>query len=292
MADIPVSVPVFATLQDQRDDVLAEHQNDPNDEISALAAMVGMSGELQSKNSAIMNLFRFMLNVLPEITWIDETTIEVEAKVVCFFDGTDFVIKRNTSAIQLDLSDSGDLGLDTGSEASSTWYYVWLTGDGTGTTFSAVFSASASAPTGYDYVKLIGAVYNDGSSNIRKFFQQGKKIWYDTPVNVVSGADYDSGPTTVSFAAAIPSISRYASFRVYQEGTAANTRFGMAINGSARSYSGAEDYDLFGDPNGSGNQHVQATIDCFLDDSQQVAIKSFNASSIDIDVRWFELDID
>lgn len=68
----------------------------------------------------------------------------------------------------IDIENSGAGGLDTGSVANSTQYYIWLCKGDSGVT--AVFSASASAPTlpsGYDtYKACVGRVITEGSANI------------------------------------------------------------------------------------------------------------------------------
>lgn len=173
MPSIPTSVPNFLTLQDGVDKVIAAHPNDRAAEITALANMIGMSGNSQVKNASIMNIARYMLAPLPQMTWIDADTIEIEAKTVVMFDANNYVVKRNTAALRIELS----ADLDTGSEASGTWYYVYLCGDGVGSTYTACFSASASAPSGYTYYKLIGRVRNDGSSDILPFTQIEKVIY-------------------------------------------------------------------------------------------------------------------
>lgn len=64
---------------------------------------------------------------------------------------------------------SGVGGLDTGSEASSTWYHLYLVP--TGGVLRPILSTNAPAtgPTGYANFLPIMAIYNDGSSNIREF---------------------------------------------------------------------------------------------------------------------------
>ena len=67
---------------------------------------------------------------------------------------------------------SGNGGLDTGSVATSTWYYVWLIKRSDTGVVDALFSTSASAPTmpaNYNRKRLIGAVRTDSSGNIRTF---------------------------------------------------------------------------------------------------------------------------
>lgn len=134
------------------------------DETEALQTFIGASGETQAKNSALNNLFRDMLDPAIRLTWIDADTMEIEAKTVVMHNGNDYVIKRNTSTIQITLS--GDL--DTGSEAASTWYDVCLIGDGSDTTYTAKFVLTGNNPSGATYFKRIGKCYNDSGSDITK----------------------------------------------------------------------------------------------------------------------------
>lgn len=56
--------------------------------------------------------------------------------------------------------------LDTGSEANSTQYYVYLSGDTDETGINAVISTSASAPSGITYYKKVAYFYNNSAGNI------------------------------------------------------------------------------------------------------------------------------
>jgi hypothetical protein len=75
----------------------------------------------------------------------------------------------------------GNGGLDTGSKANSTWYYVWLIRRPDTGVVDALFSASSTAPTlpaNYTQKRLIGFVLTNGSGNIRAFVQQGDDyVW-------------------------------------------------------------------------------------------------------------------
>jgi hypothetical protein len=60
-------------------------------------------------------------------------------------------------------------GLDTGSVAASTEYFVWLIRKDSDGTIDALFSASSTAPTmpaGYTYKRLLRGVRTDSSANI------------------------------------------------------------------------------------------------------------------------------
>lgn len=78
----------------------------------------------------------------------------------------------------IDITASGLLGLDTGSEASSTWYYLWAIAKADGTV-SAILSASSTSPTmpaGYTLKRLVSMVRNNSSGNFVNFVQENE-IW-------------------------------------------------------------------------------------------------------------------
>ena len=84
-----------------------------------------------------------------------------------------------TSTKTADITISGAGGLDTGAEAVSTWYYVYViykSSDGTKEVLLSVSESSPTMPSGYDYKRIIGAVRNDGSSNFLVFDQRGNTV--------------------------------------------------------------------------------------------------------------------
>jgi hypothetical protein len=114
-----------------------------------------------------------------------------------------------TGTRNVSLSSSGAGGRDTGSEASDKVYYIWLIYNPTTVTYSGLASLSGVAPlmpSGYTVKRLVGAVYNNASSNILKFFMVGvtknRFVFYDESrsgeLRVLSGgtsgswADVDS----------------------------------------------------------------------------------------------------
>jgi len=87
------------------------------------------------------------------------------------YDGSAWQAFTVSATKNASLASSGAAGLDTGSEAASTFYHLWLIGKSDGTT-AALLSLSSSAPTmpaGYTFKQLLGGVANDGSSNIVPF---------------------------------------------------------------------------------------------------------------------------
>jgi len=70
--------------------------------------------------------------------------------------------------------------LDTGTEAADTWYAVHVIDDTTDTNpVKLLLSTSQTAPVlpvGYDVFRRVGWCRNDGSSNIRSFFEYGDSL--------------------------------------------------------------------------------------------------------------------
>ena len=95
--------------------------------------------------------------------------------------------------------------LDTGSIATSTWYYVFAIErtDHTNTDIlCSVSLASPTMPSNYSFFRYIGAIKTDGSSHWIKFWQFGDDFYWDTPVNDVSTTSLST--TATSFALSVP----------------------------------------------------------------------------------------
>ena len=85
------------------------------------------------------------------------------------------VTHHDSSDITIDITESGAGGLDTGTEAISTMYYIYAIGkaDAPGI-ISGVLSAESAyydvtLPAGYDQIAPVGCVYNDASGNLVAF---------------------------------------------------------------------------------------------------------------------------
>lgn len=104
------------------------------------------------------------------------------------------------------ITTSGLGGLDTGSEANSTWYWIWVVGLPNGSVSCLLSTASdrtsLTLPSSNYYSGLVGVVYNNSSGNFRQFLQKGRHVVQAEAV-VASGAAYGT-LTGVSYAAAIP----------------------------------------------------------------------------------------
>ena len=92
-------------------------------------------------------------------------------------------------------------GLDTGAEANSTWYHVWvIRKDSTGAA-DVLFSTSATAPTmptGYTAKRRVGSIYNDSSGNIKAFTQFGTQFLWTVIVNDINAGSWGTAASNVT----------------------------------------------------------------------------------------------
>ena len=112
------------------------------------------------------------------------------------------------------ISASGANGLDTGSEASATWYHLWVIYNGSST--DALLSVSTTAPSlpgGYTHRGYVGAVYNDSSSDFQEVAQRGNLAVAESTANVYTSAAHTT-LTSFDISAFIPPNAVAAVFTV------------------------------------------------------------------------------
>lgn len=138
-----------------------------------------------------------------------------------------------TSPLICDITLSGPGGLDTGSEAADTIYYLYLIQDAAGTlAVDLILSTNDTAPSltgGYDVQQLLGHVINDTSLDIIDFKQHGRAndrtIEYNTdvanaPFEVLSnGTALGPAFTQVPVSAVVPQNSERATFNFILNGS-------------------------------------------------------------------------
>jgi len=116
----------------------------------------------QANNDALERVLSDLNTV--RLTYGSASTIVASAgsTVISNAAGTIRLMMNQTSASNITFSN-----IDTGSEASSTTYYVYC-GTSTASDESCTYyiSTSSSAPTGVTYYKRLGSFYNNSSSNI------------------------------------------------------------------------------------------------------------------------------
>ena len=146
-------------------------------------------------------------------------------------------ILRTSGDFTLDITTSGLLGLDTGSEAVSTWYYLWAIAKADGTV-SAILSTSSTSPTmpiGYTLKRLVSAVRNNSSGNFVSFEQKNENVTYTSNQTLYSttSTTLDSG-TNRDISAILPSVST--KFTGYMRGYANKTGSGYSYSVEIRGY--------------------------------------------------------
>lgn len=121
------------------------------------------------------------------------------------------------STVTLNAAVNGINGLDTGSLANSTFYYLHVIAnqydpDGVDFPVGMILSTSASAPVlpaNYNKVYRVGWVKTDGSAHFLKMNQTGiyheRNYEWDAPISVLSGGTATT-QTAVSLAAAVPPL--------------------------------------------------------------------------------------
>jgi len=141
---------------------------------------------------------------------------DITADDVVLKNASDLSYLASSVSLTVAISSSGANGLDTGAEASPTWYYLWVIYNGS--TVAGLISASSTAPTlpsGYTYKALVGAVFNNSGSDFTRFWQTGRRVQL-APANIftakaATGADtYQAltGGEATLLAAAVPPIAK------------------------------------------------------------------------------------
>ena len=135
------------------------------------------------------------------------------------------------------INTSGANGLDTGTLASSTWYYVWVIYNPSTSTTAALFSASATSPTlpsGYTFAARVGTVRTDGTGSkyLLPTIQRGSRVQYV----VTAGSNLTAPPSVAYGAQGSPASGTYVAQSVanYVPPTAAAFR-GALVPGASTS---------------------------------------------------------
>ncbi len=127
------------------------------------------------------------------------------------------------SATVVNFGINGAGGLDTGSLAASTFYYVFAIADSSGKNQpSALASLSASAPLlpfGYDSIRLLGAVKSDASPFLLAFYAVGNGLSrffeWDAPIAItVTASGTSSTYSAMDLSPGMPASS-YAQATMY-----------------------------------------------------------------------------
>ena len=114
------------------------------------------------------------------------TKIDISAVNACMVTSAGVSIFKNSAAVTIDLttgtSTSAANGMDGEARGTSAWLYLYLINNGTTTaglaTLTSPLSGNPTLPSGYTYYTYIGAMRVDGSGNLLRTQQNGKRAHY------------------------------------------------------------------------------------------------------------------
>lgn len=222
------------------------------------------------------------------ITYATAATVDVVASVATLENSSGDAMRITSLSVTIDITASGAAGLDTGSEASSTWYYVHAIAKSDGTK-SALLSTSFTAPqlpTGYTFWGLLGVVRNDSNSDLVVTKQVGSIVTRAAQSGTSNGTD-TSFTAVGNGTAGLPPIAKVAHLIAVigvSSGTAASSLF-LAPDGATTSptYGYAVVTNI-----GGGTNNLQVPVRLLLTTAQQVKyyVSGTNAQASVLYVGW------
>lgn len=184
------------------------------------------------------------------------TQVALTADAVVVQNGAGGTARVRTVSLTISTATTGANALDTGTVANDTWYAVYIIYNSTTVTTAGLLSTNATTPalpSGYTYFCRLGWVRTDGSANLYRTLQYGRKAQYqitastNTAVarNIVNGSQGTYSVTSptlqaVTISTFVPSTASEISLLVsgtYTNGTgspwllAPSTAWGGTNNG-------------------------------------------------------------
>lgn len=188
--------------------------------------------------------------------------------------------------LTLDIAQSGNDGLDTGSEASSTWYNYFVTWGSAGV--KGLFSTSATAPTlpsGQTHWALCGAIYNDSGGDFILLAQKDKKVVCESvrPLSAGSATSYAS----VDLSSAIPVTAIHCSGKL--QNPSGSGVSGVQVASSVISATPlGEKYFRAADSDGGGAYTRTWGFDLTIVETQTMYYLKTDTLNVDIDITGWE----
>lgn len=203
--------------------------------------------------------------------------------------------------LDADITSSGAGGLDTGVEASDTWYAVHIIGDSTGVNATNILlSVSFTSPTlpiTHDIFRRVGAVRNDSGSDFLAFVQAGlsqdRFYIYDdetaTALNVLTGGSATVF-ATVDLSDFVPETSTRAFMRVEWDPVGDSNEVAFRVPGS--SVADVESYVVVNFGNVPNVPPFVSNVELRTDASQEIEYEVDAAGdNVDLSVSGFHDEI-
>lgn len=205
MASFPGNVPSFTVLVDDQDDILAEHQNTPNGEITSIATFLGPigSGLNQSYSTDVLGFLLGAAKTTFQISYVDADTVKVSTGVALVTNagGSQRVLRKNDSTTNLTGAD-----LDSGGPtfAVSTRYYVYCDADAASNASDFIVSTNSSAPSGVTRYLQIGRFDTNSSGDVIENSVTSTTIWDSAPAGTHIQMKQSQRSDVVSITTTVP----------------------------------------------------------------------------------------
>lgn len=196
--------------------------------------------------------------------------VDIDADEIILKDSSGRAYLAESVNLTANIAASGANGLDTGVEANSTWYYLWVIYNPTTDTVASLISASSTAPTlpsGYTYKALVGAIYNSSGGNFIRILQRGRRV--STAATLVTSTVPSTSYVSISLAQFIPPNASFATALVFIYGTAST----KIVAYHSPDSSGAVESVLVGRSGSSDGSGGSSFIDIPIQTSQTVYYK-------------------
>lgn len=158
------------------------------------------------------------------------TKIDITADEIVLRDANGNTFTAQTVSGTIDFGTTGANGLDTSTQAASTWYYGWVIAkaDGTVALLGSLSSTAPTMPTGYTFKALVTAAFSDGSTHFILYRQKGNWCFFESFRQVLT-AGSASTETSITINTSVPpnalsfQAALYGTFNAGAGGTASST---------------------------------------------------------------------
>ncbi|MBI5815882.1 MAG: hypothetical protein HZB29_09765 [Nitrospinae bacterium] len=161
----------------------------------------------------------------------------ISASEITLDDGT-YYKNYHSVAVTADITAAGANGRDTGSEAASTWYYIWIIGkaDGTVASLLSTSSTAPAMPSGYTYKRRVGAIYNDASSNFWRTLQTDNTVRTTHAFNTGVYLSAGTATTYTLLTPIAPPTSRLITVQFQTGGATSTGYFTFSLDGATDTF--------------------------------------------------------
>jgi hypothetical protein len=123
----------------------------------------------------------------PRLVWVNASTVNIipppgKTSMQFFLTNGKKVVFNGTMTWRI------SSGLDAGTEAASTWYYLYIRIDPQTGAISPIGSLNNSGPSGVPLYLYVGAVFNNATSDIDQFVQLNKDEFFWQAHKIIPGA--------------------------------------------------------------------------------------------------------